>query len=215
MTRPASGRSASSAPRSSRCSPACRRRCSAVSRATSRSCVCCAAIWRDSSRSRRITIRTRGDPYPRARAQRASACAATCRRCCGKAARTPRGKARVLQVISRRAARAGPRSRGGRRGNRAYRCATCTSCWSRPGARSRSICSNSGCSARWRSCTTRTQRGRIADIAFACGFSDISHFNRSFRRAFGDTPHGMRVRSARARSVGGEALLLRDCAKSP
>ena len=48
------------------------------------------------------------------------------------------------------------------------------------------------------------QRGRIADIAFACGFSDISHFNRSFRRAFGDTPHGMRVRSTRARSAGGE-----------
>jgi AraC-like DNA-binding protein len=42
--------------------------------------------------------------------------------------------------------------------------------------------------------------GKIADIAFACGFSDISHFNRSFRRAFGDTPHGVRVRSARARS---------------
>jgi AraC-like DNA-binding protein len=42
-----------------------------------------------------------------------------------------------------------------------------------------------------------THRGRIADIAGACGFSDISHFNRSFRRAFGDTPHGVRVRSAR------------------
>ena len=41
-------------------------------------------------------------------------------------------------------------------------------------------------------------RGKIADVAFACGFSDISHFNRSFRRAFGDTPHGVRVRSARA-----------------
>ena len=48
-------------------------------------------------------------------------------------------------------------------------------------------------------------RFRIADIASACGFSDISHFNRSFRRAFGDTPHGVRVRTARARMVRGEA----------
>jgi AraC-like DNA-binding protein len=39
----------------------------------------------------------------------------------------------------------------------------------------------------------------IADIARACGFADISHFNRSFRRAFGDTPYGVRVRAARRR----------------
>jgi AraC-like DNA-binding protein len=39
---------------------------------------------------------------------------------------------------------------------------------------------------------------KIADIAFACGFSDISHFNRRFRHAFGDTPYGVRVRAARA-----------------
>jgi AraC-like DNA-binding protein len=38
---------------------------------------------------------------------------------------------------------------------------------------------------------------RIAEIASSVGFSDISHFNRSFRHAFGDTPHGMRVRAAR------------------
>jgi AraC-like DNA-binding protein len=38
---------------------------------------------------------------------------------------------------------------------------------------------------------------RIAEIASAAGFSDISHFNRSFRRTFGDTPYGLRVRSAR------------------
>jgi AraC-like DNA-binding protein len=41
-------------------------------------------------------------------------------------------------------------------------------------------------------------RRKIADIAVDCGFSDISHFNRSFRRAFGDTPNGVRVRAARA-----------------
>jgi AraC-like DNA-binding protein len=38
---------------------------------------------------------------------------------------------------------------------------------------------------------------RIAEIAARAGFSDISHFNRSFRRAFGDTPFGVRVRAAR------------------
>lgn len=40
---------------------------------------------------------------------------------------------------------------------------------------------------------------KIGDIAAAAGFADISHFNRSFRRAFGDTPYGVRVRAARAR----------------
>jgi AraC-like DNA-binding protein len=40
----------------------------------------------------------------------------------------------------------------------------------------------------------------IADIARTCGFADISHFNRSFRRAFGDTPYGVRVRAARRRN---------------
>jgi len=43
----------------------------------------------------------------------------------------------------------------------------------------------------------RFTRVRIADIAEKAGFADISHFNRSFRHAFGDTPLGMRVRAAR------------------
>lgn len=33
---------------------------------------------------------------------------------------------------------------------------------------------------------------RISDIAHHVGFADLSHFNRSFRRRFGDTPSGFR-----------------------
>jgi AraC-like DNA-binding protein len=38
---------------------------------------------------------------------------------------------------------------------------------------------------------TMTQR-RISDIAFECGFNDLSYFNRSFRRRFGLTPTAAR-----------------------
>jgi AraC-like DNA-binding protein len=38
---------------------------------------------------------------------------------------------------------------------------------------------------------------RIIDIAYAVGFSDISHFNRVFRRRFGDTPSGVRASASR------------------
>jgi AraC-like DNA-binding protein len=37
---------------------------------------------------------------------------------------------------------------------------------------------------------------RIGDIAARVGFADLSHFSRSFRRHYGDTPYGWRVRSA-------------------
>jgi AraC-like DNA-binding protein len=40
---------------------------------------------------------------------------------------------------------------------------------------------------------------RIIDIALAAGFNDISHFNRMFRRRFGDTPTGVRVAAGRER----------------
>jgi AraC-like DNA-binding protein len=33
---------------------------------------------------------------------------------------------------------------------------------------------------------------RISDIAFECGFNDLSYFNRSFRRRFGLTPTAAR-----------------------
>ena len=35
----------------------------------------------------------------------------------------------------------------------------------------------------------------IIDIAFAVGFGDVSHFNHSFRRRFGETPSGVRAAS--------------------
>lgn len=38
---------------------------------------------------------------------------------------------------------------------------------------------------------------KIAAVAARSGFGDISHFNRSFRKAFGDTPFGVRVRAHR------------------
>ena len=41
---------------------------------------------------------------------------------------------------------------------------------------------------------------KIGEVAAQSGFADISHFNRSFRRVFGDTPLGVRVRAARATS---------------
>jgi AraC-like DNA-binding protein len=51
---------------------------------------------------------------------------------------------------------------------------------------------------------------KIDALARAAGFSDISHFNRRFRHAYGDTPYGVRVRSARATTastVVGESVV--------
>jgi AraC-like DNA-binding protein len=39
----------------------------------------------------------------------------------------------------------------------------------------------------------RHDHARISDIAFAAGFIDLSHFNRSFRRRFGVTPSDLRA----------------------
>jgi len=38
---------------------------------------------------------------------------------------------------------------------------------------------------------------RIADLAFAWGFNDLSHFNRAFKTRFGATPGEMRAQAAR------------------
>jgi AraC-like DNA-binding protein len=43
----------------------------------------------------------------------------------------------------------------------------------------------------------RLTNRKISEIAMDCGFSDLSHFNRSFRRRFGDTPSAMRAEAAR------------------
>lgn len=39
----------------------------------------------------------------------------------------------------------------------------------------------------------RCSHRRIIDIAFAAGFSDVSNFNRLFRRRFGETPSSVRA----------------------
>lgn len=39
------------------------------------------------------------------------------------------------------------------------------------------------------------ERRKIADIAVACGFSDLSHFNRMFKARFGCTPSEARGRT--------------------
>jgi AraC-like DNA-binding protein len=39
----------------------------------------------------------------------------------------------------------------------------------------------------------KDQNRKIAAIAFEAGFPDLSHFNRAFRRHFGDTPSGIRA----------------------
>ena len=41
---------------------------------------------------------------------------------------------------------------------------------------------------------TRGAPRRISDVAFACGFNDLSYFNRCFRRRFGLTPTAARGR---------------------
>ncbi|HLH88709.1 MAG TPA: helix-turn-helix domain-containing protein [Xanthobacteraceae bacterium] len=42
----------------------------------------------------------------------------------------------------------------------------------------------------------RQRRRRIGDVALAHGFSDLSHFNRAFRRRYGATPSQMRRQGA-------------------
>jgi AraC-like DNA-binding protein len=43
------------------------------------------------------------------------------------------------------------------------------------------------------------QNRKIADIALEAGFSNLSNFNRAFRRHFGDTPSGMRANNGKLR----------------
>ena len=38
---------------------------------------------------------------------------------------------------------------------------------------------------------------KISEIALEAGFADLSHFNRSFRRRFGETPSQARAMAAR------------------
>ena len=45
------------------------------------------------------------------------------------------------------------------------------------------------------------ERDRVVDIAFACGFGDLSNFNRAFRREFGMNPKAFRA-ACRAKGKG-------------
>jgi AraC-like DNA-binding protein len=42
----------------------------------------------------------------------------------------------------------------------------------------------------------RLDKMRIGDIAYACGFNEVSYFNRSFRRRFGCSPRELRASNA-------------------
>jgi AraC-like DNA-binding protein len=43
-------------------------------------------------------------------------------------------------------------------------------------------------------------RAQIGEIAFEVGFSDLSHFNRDFRRRYGVTPSDVRAAAIRRHS---------------
>jgi AraC-like DNA-binding protein len=47
----------------------------------------------------------------------------------------------------------------------------------------------------------RSNRALVTDIAFTSGFGDLSHFNRVFRRRYGDTPTSVRARAVEPDSV--------------
>jgi AraC-like DNA-binding protein len=52
-------------------------------------------------------------------------------------------------------------------------------------------------------------RRRIADVAFDCGFNDLSYFNRTFRRRFGMTPSDLRAGAPETPQHGTDAGLAR------
>src|SRR5690606_16659941 len=45
----------------------------------------------------------------------------------------------------------------------------------------------------WRSLSSGAAGQSIAAIAYDCGFTDLSHFNRSFRQLYGATPSQVRA----------------------
>jgi len=53
-------------------------------------------------------------------------------------------------------------------------------------------------------------RSLISAIAYECGFTDLSNFNRAFRRRFGATPSDIRIGAAtavkRSRLVGSQPI---------
>jgi AraC-like DNA-binding protein len=47
----------------------------------------------------------------------------------------------------------------------------------------------------------RSEHLRVIDIALSVGFNDVSHFNRMFRRLFGDTPSAVRATAQTERQI--------------
>jgi AraC-like DNA-binding protein len=47
----------------------------------------------------------------------------------------------------------------------------------------------------------RSEHLRVIDIALSVGFNDVSHFNRMFRRLFGDTPSAVRAAAQTERQI--------------
>jgi AraC-like DNA-binding protein len=61
--------------------------------------------------------------------------------------------------------------------------------------------------ARLRNAATRlaAEPVRVIDIAFDCGFGDVSNFNRAFRAEFGVSPRAYRARSGPTEAGRGTA----------
>ncbi|MBO9579978.1 MAG: AraC family transcriptional regulator [Sphingobium sp.] len=58
--------------------------------------------------------------------------------------------------------------------------------------------------AQYRLSTSPALQSSIADLAFACGFGDLSYFNRAFRKTYGETPSDVRNRATIGRQISSQ-----------
>jgi AraC-like DNA-binding protein len=59
-----------------------------------------------------------------------------------------------------------------------------------------------------------SEPGKVVDIAFDCGFGDVSNFNRAFRTEFGQSPRRFRQPASRARDLLHSSPVLRPSGES-